>query len=120
MGRTSDAVGAYGERVAVAHLLAKGMVLLDRNWRTGGGEIDAVLRDRDGTLVFCEVKTRRSGSFGTPAEAVVEAKVRRLRRLAAEWLAATGVRSTEIRFDVVSVLPQPAGAAQVEHLRGAF
>jgi putative endonuclease len=120
MARAKDAVGAYGERVAVAHLVAEGMVLLDRNWRGTAGEIDAILRDADGTLVFCEVKTRRSTRFGTPVEAVVAAKTRRLRRLAAQWLAATGVRPAQVRFDVVSVLPQPAGAARVEHLRGAF
>jgi putative endonuclease len=119
MTQAKDAVGAYGERVAVAHLVAQGMVLLDRNWRSRSGEIDIVLRDGS-AVVFCEVKTRRGARFGVPAEAVVARKVRRLRRLAAEWLAASGVRPTEVRFDVVSVLPQPSGAARVEHVRGAF
>ena len=119
MTQAKDAVGAYGERVAVAHLLAQGMVVLDRNWRTAGGEIDIVLRDRD-AVVFCEVKTRRGDRFGEPAEAVVAGKVRRLRRLAAQWLAASGVHPRHVRFDVVSVRPQPAGPARVEHLRGAF
>ncbi len=119
MTRAKDAVGAYGERVAVRYLVAQGMVLLDRNWRCGTGELDAVLRDGD-AVVFAEVKTRRSGRFGTPAEALVPAKVVRLRQLAALWLARSGVRAREVRFDVVSVLPQPAGPATVEHLRGAF
>ena len=119
MTRAKDAVGAYGERVAVAHLVAEGMVLLDRNWRGRTGEIDVVLRE-GAAVVFCEVKTRRSNRFGAPAEAVVATKVRRLRRLAAQWLDETGVRPAEVRFDVVSVLPQPAGAARVEHVRGAF
>lgn len=119
MARAKDAVGAYGERVAVAHLLNEGMVLLDRNWRCTAGEVDIILRDGD-TLVFCEVKTRRSDRFGTPAEAVGTTKIRRLRRLAAEWLSISGIRPAGVRFDVVSVLPQPAGAAHVEHLRGAF
>ena len=119
MTRAKDAVGAYGERVAVAHLVAEGMVLLDRNWRGRTGEIDVVLRE-GAAVVFCEVKTRRSNRFGAPAEAVVATKIRRLRRLAAQWLDETGVRPAEVRFDVVSVLPQPAGAARVEHVRGAF
>jgi putative endonuclease len=119
MARAKDAVGAYGERVAVTYLLAEGMVLLDRNWRGTAGEIDIILRDGT-TLVFCEVKTRRGNRFGTPAEALVPAKVRRLRRLAAQWLAESAVRPAEVRFDVVSVLPQRAGAARVEHVRGAF
>ncbi len=119
MTRAKDAVGAYGERVAVAHLLEQGMVVLDRNWRGRGGELDVVLRD-GASVVFAEVKTRRSERFGTPAEAVGPAKVRRLRRLAAQWLAATGLRPREVRFDVVSVLPQASGRARVEHIRAAF
>jgi putative endonuclease len=119
MTRATDAVGAYGERVACAHLVEQGMVVLDRNWRCRSGEIDLILRDGS-DLVFCEVKTRRGDRFGTPAEAVDATKARRLRRLAAQWLAQAGLRPHTVRFDVVSVLPQPAGAARVEHLRGAF
>jgi putative endonuclease len=119
MTRAKDAVGAYGERVAVRYLTEQGMVLLDRNWRCPAGELDAVLRDGE-VIVFAEVKTRRSGRFGTPAEALIPAKVVRLRRLAALWLDHARQHPREVRFDVVSVLPQPAGPAVVEHLRGAF
>jgi Holliday junction resolvase-like predicted endonuclease len=69
MTQAKDAVGAYGERVALAHLVEQGMVVLDRNWRCRTGEIDLILRDGS-DLVFCEVKTRRGNRFGTPAEAV--------------------------------------------------
>jgi putative endonuclease len=119
MGKAKDGVGSYGERVAVAYLIDQGMVLLDRNWRCAAGEIDAILRDGE-ILVIAEVKTRRGDRFGAPAEALVPAKVARLRRLAVLWLAQSRVRHREIRFDVVSVLPGPRGAARVEHLRGAF
>ncbi|HKT05607.1 MAG TPA: YraN family protein [Rugosimonospora sp.] len=119
MRRAKDSVGAYGERVAVEYLIQQGMQLLDRNWRCPAGEIDAILREGE-VLVIAEVKTRRSAAYGAPAEALVPAKVARLRRLAALWLAHTRVRPREVRFDVVSVLPQPRGRAQVEHVRGAF
>lgn len=119
MTRAKDAVGAYGERVAVLYLVNQGMALLDRNWRGTAGEVDIIARDGD-DLVFCEVKTRRTETFGAPVEAVVPAKARRIRRLAAEWLRASGVRPRQVRFDVVSVRPQPTGRASVEHLRGAF
>jgi putative endonuclease len=119
MTRAKDAVGAYGERVAVRYLTEQGMVLLERNWRCPAGELDAVLRDGD-VLVFAEVKTRRGNGFGTPAEALVRAKVIRLRRAAALWLAQSGIRAREVRFDVVSVLARRSGPAHVEHLRGAF
>ncbi len=117
--RAKDAVGAYGERVALRHLLDDGMVVLARNWRCRDGEIDIIARDGD-ALVFCEVKTRRSIEYGLPAEAVVTAKVRRLRRLATQWIDLADTHAPEIRFDVLSVRPQRTGAASVEHLRDAF
>jgi putative endonuclease len=119
MGRAKDAVGAYGERVAVDYLVRQGMTLIERNWRCSAGEIDAVMSEGE-TIVFTEVKTRRGLAFGTPAEAVGYAKQSRLRRLAAIWLAQSHRRTPEIRFDLVSVLPQRSGGADIEHVRGAF
>lgn len=117
--RAKDAVGRYGEDVAVRHLQDAGLEVIDRNWRCARGELDIVARD-GGILVFCEVKTRSSLDFGTPAEAVGPVKARRIRALACQWLIANRPAYAELRFDVVSVLRQPRGAAQVEHLRGAF
>ena len=119
MTRASAAVGAYGERVAARTLTEAGLRVLDRNWRCPTGEIDLVALDGD-TVVFCEVKTRRGDAYGVPAEAVGPGKVRRLRVLAALWLAAHPRTRGEVRFDVISVWPQPSGPAVVEHLRAAF
>ena len=60
--------------------------MVTRNWRTARGEIDIIAWEGD-VLAVCEVKTRRGVAFGTPAEAINRAKARRLRRLAALWLA---------------------------------
>jgi putative endonuclease len=101
---------------------------VDRNWRSRrrpgvdiervGGEIDLVV-SKGATLVFCEVKTRRSGRFGEPFEAVTSTKQVRIRRLAAQWLRERGSslakRPAEIRFDVVSILD-----GSVAVLEGAF
>jgi putative endonuclease len=114
-----NALGAYGERVAARHLVTDGMELLDRNWRCRWGELDLIARDGD-ALVFCEVKTRRTTQYGGPAEAVIEVKAHRIRRLAAQWMSDTGQHAREVRFDVVAVLASGAGAAEVEHLRGVF
>lgn len=119
MTRRTQAVGAYGERCAVRHLIGAGLRPVARNWRCPDGEIDIVAWDGD-VLAFCEVKTRRGDGYGTPAEAVGSAKVRRLRGLAARWLAETGTTADELRFDVLSVRLSGAGAARVEHLKGAF
>ncbi|GIF10439.1 YraN family protein [Actinoplanes teichomyceticus] len=113
------AVGAYGERLAARHLTDRGLQVLARNWRCADGEVDLILRDGD-DVVFCEVKTRRTATFGPPAAAVDHRKVRKLRQLAGRWLAESGTHAGQIRFDVVEVLPQPRGAARVVHLRAAF
>lgn len=119
MGRVKGAVGRFGEQLAVQHLEAAGLRILDRNWRCAEGEIDIVAADGD-TLVVCEVKTRSGLGFGDPAEAVVAAKAARLRRLALRWLAARGLGWRELRFDVVTVLRRRGGDTVVRHLRGAF
>jgi putative endonuclease len=111
------ALGAYGERVAERHLGEVGMLVLDRNWRCDEGELDLVLRDRD-TLVVCEVKTRTSLEHGSPHEAVTDAKLERLRRLAVRWAESRGLGRVETRVDLVAVLRPPKGQALVEHVRG--
>lgn len=111
------ALGDYGEGVAERLLVGQGMVLLDRNWRCREGEVDLVLRDGP-TVVFCEVKTRRSAAHGHPVEAVTPAKAERLRRLAERWLEQHAMRRVDVRIDVVAVLQDGRGAGAAEHLRG--
>ena len=116
--RASDAVGRYGEQVAVEHLVSAGYRVLDRNWRCRWGEIDVVAADGE-CLVAVEVKTRRSTTAGHPLEAVTPAKVARLRRLAGAWLDEHRDRWWEqVRVDVVAVLRPRRGPAVVEHLQG--
>ncbi len=114
-----EAVGAYGERVAVRHLEDAGYAVLARNWRSRAGELD-VVATRDGVVVFVEVKTRRSGSFGPPSLAVTPLKAARIRAVAQEWLLASRLGAVPQRFDVVSVLRPVSGPAVVEHVEGAF
>src|SRR5680860_591659 len=113
-----DAVGRYGERVVAERLAALGWEVLDRNWRCALGELDIVAVDH-GCVVAVEVKTRRTATFGSPLEAVTPVKVARIRRLLAAWLAAQARTFTEVRIDVVGVTLPSAGAAQLEHVRGA-
>lgn len=115
----TDAVGRYGEQVALRTLALAGFTILDRNWRCAEGEIDLIARDPD-VIVFCEVKTRRSRWFGEPIDAVTRKRVRRIRGAAVAWLAANPHHRGEVRFDVICVWPQRAGPARVEHVMGAF
>ena len=115
-GARNSSLGSYGERVAAQRLVAEGMVLVDRNWRCELGEVDLVLRDGE-VLVFCEVKTRSSATYGHPLEAVSRSKGARLRRLAARWLEEHDVHPREVRIDLVGVLLADRGAAEVAHVR---
>jgi putative endonuclease len=122
--RAKDAVGKYGERVAARHLIDAGLHLMATNWRCAAGELDIIAREGE-VLVFCEVKTRSSLAFGDPAEAVGPTKAARIRNLALLWLAQQRNLGgpaywPDLRFDVISVIRQPYGAATVRHLRGAF
>jgi putative endonuclease len=114
--RAKDSLGRYGEDIAVAHLQAAGLEVLERNWRCRWGEIDIVAQDGD-CLVVCEVKTRRSVTAGGPLEAVTRAKLGRLRRLTAAWLAHQDQHFAQIRIDVIGVLRPPRGRVVVEHLK---
>jgi putative endonuclease len=94
--------GAWGEGLVASWYESRHFVVVDRNWRCRLGELDLVLIG-DGVVVFCEVKSRRTSTYGTGAEAVGAAKRRRLRRLAAEWLAASPHPGVDVRFDVAAV-----------------
>jgi len=119
--RTTVVLGRYGEDLAAEHLVAAGAVLLARNWRCREGELDIVAREPDGTLVFCEVKTRSGTGFGEPAEAVGPVKARRIRALACRWLADNRPPgAAELRFDVIAIVRRRGCAPQLSHLRGAF
>ena len=107
-------LGQSGEDAVAAWYQSAGYEIVVRNWRCREGELDLVVR-RGRSYVFCEVKTRSTDAFGTPAEAVGRTKQARIRQLAARWLREGEVRAIEIRFDVASVL-----AGRVEVLEGAF
>ena len=102
---TTKAEGDAAEDRALAHLQAQGLRLMARNYRTpgrGGGEIDLVMRDADGTLVFVEVRKRASTSHGGAAASVSPTKQRRIVLAARHYL----LRLREpppCRFDVVSM-----------------
>lgn len=97
-------LGIGGESLAARWYEDRGYQILARNWRCKDGELDLVVR-RDRLVAFCEVKTRSSAKYGTPALAVGFEKQRRLRRLAGAFLAAHGrFGATDLRFDVAAVV----------------
>lgn len=116
-----DELGRRGEDLAVAMLQDAGLVVVDRNWRCRHGEMDIVAIDHTGsTVVFCEVKTRSGDGFGTPFEAVNQAKRRRLRTVAAAWLAHRSSPWVRTRFDVIGIRWRAGEQPTVEHRAEAF
>jgi putative endonuclease len=115
--RAKDALGRYGEDVAVRYLESAGLVILARNWRCPVGELDVIARDGS-HLVVCEVKTRSSDRYGTPFEAVSPRKMRRMRQVALRWLDEQQVHAPGIRFDVIGIIQPPSGPPMLQHLRG--
>ncbi|MHB8079430.1 MAG: YraN family protein [Candidatus Krumholzibacteriia bacterium] len=118
-GVAPPALGRLGEEWARLHLEACGFRPVACRHRTRYGEIDLVAR-RDDLLVFVEVKTRRGDACGRPEEAVTRAKLARLRRLAAAFLAEVGGGGCcRFRFDVVAVTFGGEGrGCRLEHFAG--
>lgn len=113
---TRAQIGSRGEDLAAEYLSGDGFTILDRNWRCRYGELDIIAAEGE-VLVFVEVKTRTGRAFGTPAEAVTQTKLRRLRRLAGIWLAAQGGSWPAVRIDVIEIrLSGPV--PEITHIHG--
>ncbi len=119
-GTARAATGVAGERLAQRYLEARGLRVLERNYRVArgrsrlGGEIDLIARDAEGTIVFVEVRVRRGGMGGGAAASIGAAKRARLIYAARTWLQAWS-RVPPCRFDVVAV-----DGERVQWLQGAF
>lgn len=117
---TTKSLGDAGEDRALAWLQRAGMVLVQRNYRVAGGpraragEVDLIVRDRDGTVVFVEVRRRRDGRHGGAAASVTPAKQARI-VLAARHFLMRWASPPACRFDVVAI-----DGERIEWLKGAF
>lgn len=118
--RATKVRGDEAERRALAHLVVEGLVPIERNYRVArgprarGGEVDLILRDRDGTLVFVEVRARADARHGGAAASIGLSKQRRL-IFAAQHFLARFATPPPCRFDVVAV-----DGEGIEWLRAAF
>ena len=121
---TTKAVGDAAEFIALAHLRTAGLTLLETNYRTpgrGGGEIDLIMKDADGTLVFVEVRQRASQSHGGAGASISAVKQKRIVFAARTYL----MRFKTLppcRFDVVLIHGGlgAGNAPEIEWLRSAF
>ena len=113
--------GILGEEVASNFMIARGYRILERNYRCKGGEVDIIARDpEDKSLVFIEVKTRRSLSYGVPQLAVTPFKQRQISKATLTWLSKNRLHDSNARFDVIAILLHTDGSHQIEHIKNAF
>ena len=115
-------LGCVGEQLAAEHLERLGFEVLERNYRTRYGELDLVAFDGS-TLVFCEVKTRRSARGRSTWENLGEPKRAQVRRMGATWLTDRPGRpyAADLRFDAIGVTIDATGQlVALDHLEAAF
>ena len=113
-------LGRWGERRCERFLQNKGLRTLIRNYSCKLGELDLVMVDGDGTLVFVEVRSRADETFG-PAEATVNsAKRERVSKAARHFIAAHRIEDRPLRFDVITLILGRRGAPQIRHYENAF
>lgn len=118
MAHNKKQMGQRGEEMAAKHLRRKGYRIIARNVRTRQGEIDIVAKHK-GVLVFAEVKTRRSKSYGHPKQALTPDKQRRISMAALAYLKKHDAMQRPARFDVVSIL-SPEDNPEIEVIANAF
>ena len=108
--------GKVGEAMAKDYLEKNGYRIRAMNWRGRRGELD-VVAEKDGWLIFVEVRTKRTRMFGSVKEAVDLRKLRQVRRVAEEYVAREGLVEKPIRFDCIFVDWQD-DEPSVEHVMG--
>lgn len=112
--------GTAGERAAEKYLKQQGFRVIARQFNTRWGEIDLIATDGE-TIVFIEVKTRRSDAKGTPLERVDQTKREHSTKTALAFLKRHRLLGRRSRFDVISVVwPEDKQPPQIEHIRNAF
>lgn len=113
-------LGRWGQRRAEIFLNRKRLKTLARNFSFRGGELDLVMGDETGGIVFVEVKTRRNEDF-IPALAAVNAdKRRRITKTAKCFVKQFNIENRNVRFDIVTVILGDTGRPQIEHYPNAF
>ena len=118
-GHQNLGLGNRGEELASAFLERNGLKIVERNFRCKSGEIDIIARDGK-TIVFIEVKSRRTLTYGVPQLAVTPFKQRQISKAALTWLSKKRLHDSPARFDVIAILLNNDYSHQVEHIRNAF
>ena len=108
-------LGNIGEATAESYLRNNEYKILERNYKNKFGEID-LIAEKDGEIVFIEVKARTSAKFGLPREAVNYHKQLKIRKVAEFYLMVNKKNNNKVRFDVIEFIPQN----EIIHIKNCF
>lgn len=111
-------LGKKAEELAAEFLLKNGYKILARNFRFQKAEID-IISEKDDFIIICEVKARSTDVFNLPQESVNKKKIKLLVSAADHYLKEFNI-TKEVRFDIISVLPDEKGNLVIEHIADAF
>lgn len=112
-------LGKLGEKIALHFLEDNKYKVITKNYRLFRGEIDIIAYDQK-TLVFVEVKTRRSTNYGFPEESVMSSKQQQIRKIAHGFLTKNNLQDVECRFDVISISLDEKEEYSIRHIKDAF
>lgn len=119
MSKENLYLGKSGEDLAADLLKKSGYKIICRNYKTKGGEIDIIAKDKD-TFAFVEVKTRYSDRFGLPSEAISSLKQRHISIAALIFLKENNLLNKKARFDVVSIMHSSQEGPRLNLIKNAF
>lgn len=113
-------LGRWGENRCEKFLKRKGLKTLTRNFLCKTGEIDLVMVDSEGGIVFVEVRTKADEKFSDVESSITPAKKRRIQRAARYFLATNNIHDRPCRFDIVAIVLGQSGSPEIRHYENAF
>jgi len=113
-------LGRWGQNRAEKYLRCRGLRTIARNYAFSGGELDLVMAEKDGTIVFTEVKTRRNEDFFPAIAAVNQKKRHKITRTAKCFLRQFKITERPLRFDIITVVLGEKGRPEIQHYPNAF
>lgn len=114
------ALAKWGEKRALKFLRKLGLNTIARNYRCKTGELDLVMVEQNGTIVFVEVKTRTNREFAEPEDSITASKKHRLSSAAKYFLKIYKIENRPCRFDVIAITLDQTGSEDIKHYRRAF
>ena len=113
-------IGSFGEALARDYLISKGYKILNMNFRNKFGEIDIICK-KNNLLIFCEIKSRYSNSFGSPIESITCYKQKQIIKLSELYLISKKYYNFNVRYDIIEVIFKSITSSHIiNHVQDAF